>query len=186
MNQDSYKPEADCFNECEWLRILFLLSDLQTWLSELEKDLFMKQPSAKKRKLFQKKYYITASSFAHIIERHYYKIPRHIGAAKFTISVPEILDWLRLAFQAKPSRPPGSCRHIRELDTGKEIGFDRAGCSTSILTVVTDSGGKIITAFPGSTRCQSNQSRSETNGDAADDCLTIAEESQAVYLRRAG
>src|SRR5215831_14574023 len=146
MLQDAQKQTAGSFDENEWLRMLFMLSDMHNWLSEMEQELFMKQPSGKKKKLFRKSYYLTATSFAHIIERHYYKVPRHIGAAKFTISVPDILDCLRNAFSHPTTRLPNSFNFIREFNTGKVIGFDKAGNSTSIITVISNVGGKILTA----------------------------------------
>lgn len=126
-----------------------MLGDMQALLSETERDLFDKIPAEKKRKLFQPSYYITASSFAHIIERHYHKIPRHMGVGKFTIPLPDILDWLRRASQQTPVPVPGSLNFYREFDTKNEIGFDRSGSTTNIITVITTPGGCIKTAFPG-------------------------------------
>jgi hypothetical protein len=137
------------FNESEWIKLLFMLGDMQAMVSEIEKDLFSKVPADKKRKLFQPGYHITASSFAHIIERHYHKIPRHMGVGKFTIPVPDILDGLRNAAQQTAVPIPGSLNFYREFDTDSEIGFDRSGCTTKIMTVITSPGGCIKTAFPG-------------------------------------
>jgi hypothetical protein len=185
MKREPHTSAANCFNEYEWLKMLFMLSDMQTWLSEMEKDLFMRQPSVKKKKLFQKTYYLTASSFAHIIERHYYKIPRHIGAAKFTITLPEILDWLRTAFQETAFRPPGSSNYIRELDAGSDIGFDRSGNNTSILTVITDAGGKIITAFPGRANPRASSSPNNRDNDSLTGYVSLVREDEPIYLTMA-
>src|SRR3989337_3788407 len=92
------------FEESDWLKLLVMLSDMQTWINEMEKDLFMKLPLGEKKKLFRKTYYINAQSFAHIIERHYHKIARHLGAGKFIVSVPDILYWLRSAAD-QPATP---------------------------------------------------------------------------------
>jgi len=137
------------FDESEWLRLLFMLSDTQTWLNEMEKDLFMKLPLGEKKKLFRKTYYINAQSFAHIIERHYHKIARHIGAGKFIVSVPDILYWLRTAADQPATPLIGTVNFIRELNTGTEIGFDKSGNMTTIITVITDAAGSIKTAFHG-------------------------------------
>jgi filamentous hemagglutinin len=41
-------------------------------------------------------------------------------------------------------------RYLREVDVGRPIGFDRfADTNTSILTVMSDRFGNLVTAFPG-------------------------------------
>lgn len=137
------------FIESEWLKLLFLLSDTQSWIMEMEKDLFRTVPGVEKKKLFRKTYYLSASAFAHIIERHYHKIPRHMEAAKFIISVPDIMEAIRKV-ASQPALPvPGSLNVYRMLDTGEQIGFDRSGKDTSLITVISGPGGNILTAFPG-------------------------------------
>ncbi|MFC0772557.1 hypothetical protein ACFEL9_06425 [Terrimonas sp. R1] len=37
----------------------------------------------------------------------------------------------------------------RVITTEQPIGFDKAGQPTTTITILTDGGGKIITAFPG-------------------------------------
>jgi len=172
------------FDENEWLRMLFMLSDMQNWLSEMEQELFMKQPAGKAKKLFRKTYHLTASSFAHIVERHYYKIPRHVGAAKFTISVPEILDCLRTAFSQPPAPLEGSLSFIRQVKMGTIIGFDNAGNNTSIITIITNAGGKIVTAFPGAYRKSSFRSGELPDDCSAQDSLPIVEEEAEYYAPR--
>lgn len=140
------------FIESEWIKLLFLLSDMQSHLAETEKDLFAKVPVEKKKKLFNATWRLSASAFAHIIERHYHKIPRHPGVGKFTVPVADILDLLRRASQQTPFSIPGTLNYYRELDAGIEIGFDRAGVATNIMTVITAPGGCIKTAFPGRIR----------------------------------
>lgn len=137
------------YNESEWLKLLFMLSDMQAWINQMEKDLLMQVPGFDKKKLFRPTYYISASSFAHIIERHYHKIVRHMGVGKFIIPVPDILYWLRLAAQQASLPIPGSLNFYRELDTQTQIGFDKNGNYTSVVTVITDARGCIKTAFPG-------------------------------------
>jgi hypothetical protein len=183
MSQDAQK-QSGWFNEHEWLRALFMLSDMQSWLSEMEKNLFMNQPSGRKKKLFRKSYYLTASSFAHIIERHYYKVPRHIGAAKFTITIPRILELLRTACEQPPTPLPGSSNFFRELHTGADIGFDRSGNNTPVITIITDPGGKIITAFPGLTGQQSSPSNYKPDSDSESATIPLLREDEPVYLTR--
>lgn len=137
------------FIESEWLKLLFLLGDMQTWIGKTEKDLFRKVPGSDKKRFFCKTYYLTAADFAHIIERHYHKIPRHMDAGKFTVPVPDILNCIRSAASQVPVELKGTLNFYREFDTGKEIGFDRAGVATTMITVITTPGGAIRTAFPG-------------------------------------
>lgn len=42
-------------------------------------------------------------------------------------------------------------RYVREVDVGRSIGMDKftGGQSTSIMTVMTDKFGNLVTAFPG-------------------------------------
>ena len=137
------------FNEEEWLRLLFLLSDTQTWLNEIISSAFLQLPVTDKKKLFRKTYYITVSALAHILERHYYKIQRHPGAGKFTMPVTDILSYLRDAFHQPVSPVAGALNSQRIIDTERMVGFDKNGQPTEIITIITDSGGRILTAFPG-------------------------------------
>ncbi|NLU90624.1 adhesin [Chitinophaga sp. Ak27] len=89
------------------------------------------------------------------MERHHYKIPRHPSVSKFTIPVIDILSLLRDAFTAPISPVSGSLNFQRVINTGNIIGFDYNQLPTSFLTVLTDSGGRIITAFPGFLKSQS-------------------------------
>lgn len=137
------------YNEAEWIRLLFLLSDIQQWLTDMQKELFMQEQTVNKKNLFRKSYHLTATAFAHIIERHYYKIPRHPQSSKFKISIADILHWIKEGFNY-PSRPlPNSALNIRQFNTGVMIGNDRSGHPTSTLTILTESCGLIKTAFPG-------------------------------------
>ena len=137
------------FNEPEWLKLLFLLSDTQSWIDEMEKEMIYMLPIDDKKKLFRKTYYITASSLAHILEKHYYKISRHPACGKFTIPVIEIMHWLRQAFSYPSARLPGTLNYIRIINTETNIGFDKFNNPTTIISIITDNGGQIKTAFPG-------------------------------------
>jgi len=109
----------------------------------------MQEPIKNKKRLLRKTYYLTVSSLAHILERHFYKIPRHPETSKFTIPVPEILSYLR-DISAEPGIPiAGSLDLRRVVNVGKVIGFGRDQLPTTYISVLTDSGGRITTAFPG-------------------------------------
>lgn len=146
------------FIESEWLKLLFLLGDMQNWLSKMEKDLFYKVPGTKRKKFFRNNCRLSAAVFAHIIERHYHKIPRHPDTGKFTIAVPAILEALRQAAATEPRPMPGCQNFFREADTGEPIGYDRAGQPTSVISIITDANGAVLTAFPGS--CPENPASS--------------------------
>lgn len=150
MENLSYLPNGVGFNEAEWLKLLFLLSDIENWIHEMEKDVFRQLPVPGKTKLFKKNYYLSAGSLAHILERHYYKINRHPGTGKFTVPVTVILHYIKEAFQLPVvPLPSGTCL-IRSFDTGIEIGFDKNNLPTTVMSVLTDCKGMIKTAYPGS------------------------------------
>ena len=137
------------YNEAEFIRLLFLLSDTQQWISDMEKSLLYQLPVQDKCRLFRKTYYLSASSLAHILQRHYYKICRHPGCGKFTIDVPTIVHWIKEAFTCDPSPVNGSLNFKRTMDTKTQIGFDKDAQPTSFITVITLPGGMVKTAFPG-------------------------------------
>lgn len=137
------------FNEEAWIKLIFLLSDTQDWLNELVNGAVMQVPMKNRKRLLRKTYYLNVSALAHILQRHYFKIPRHPDTSKFTIPVPEILSYLR-DISTEPGVPvAGSLNFRRTVDVHKTVGFDRDQLPTTHITVLTDSGGRIITAFPG-------------------------------------
>lgn len=138
------------FNEGEWLKLLFLISDTQDWLNNLAYGAMLQIPIRDRRQLFRKTYYLSATALTHIVERHYYKIMRYPATSKFTIPLTEILSHLREACNAPIIPVPGSMNFQRTIDTGNIIGFDRDNLPSSFITIVTDGGGRIATAFPGS------------------------------------
>lgn len=137
------------FNETEWLKLVFLLADTQSWLDDLCKQAFRQLPVPDKRKFLRKTYYLTVPALAHILERHYYKINRYPHAGKFTVPVVEILHYIREAFSLPAAPLPGCGDFQRVMQTNNTIGFDKNGQATNTITILTDAGGKIITAFPG-------------------------------------
>lgn len=61
------KPEGCMnFNEPEWLRLLFLLSDTQAWLDDMAREVFAQLPAPDKKKFLRKTYYLSLPVLAHI------------------------------------------------------------------------------------------------------------------------
>ena len=141
--------ETNNINEEQWIHILFLISDTQIWLEELQAKLIYQLPVKNKKKLLRKSHYLSASALAHILERHYFKIPRYPNAGKFTIPVASIVSYLRDASTQITTSINNSCNVQRVIDAKQIIGFDKYGKPASIITIISDCGGKIITAFPG-------------------------------------
>ena len=137
------------FNEPEWLKLVFLLADTQAWIDELVKEAVRRLPTPDKKKFLQKNYYLGITALAHILERHYYKINRYPHAGKFHIPATEILHHIREAYSLPATPAPGTNNFQRTLETKNSIGYDKAGQPTNIITILTDAGGRIITAFPG-------------------------------------
>lgn len=137
------------FDEEQWLKLVFFLADTSKWIDEQQRLLFQLVPVDGSKKLHRKTFYLSAAAFAHIIERHYYKIQRHPCTAKFTIPIMDILACLRDSSFQSTEVVKGTINLQRVLDTDRIIGYDRSGQNTSVVTVITDPGGRIITAFPG-------------------------------------
>ena len=135
------------FNEEQWLKLLFALSDTQEWVNDLNKGLFNQLHISKKR-FISKDYYLTVTTLAHILERHYYKINRYPHAGKFNIPVTDILNYIRDAYAITPVAINGT-NFQRAIQTAAPIGHDKDGNETNIITILTDAAGKIITVFPG-------------------------------------
>ncbi|MBO9618539.1 MAG: hypothetical protein J7539_05825 [Niabella sp.] len=142
-------PVPNTFNEPQWLQVLFLLADTQTWLQQLQEGLIWQLPVKNRKRLLRKSWYLSAAALAHILERHYYKVPRHPLASKFTISIPAIVAAIRDAYQQPPMPLQDSTLLQRVWDMGAPVGYDATGRMVSIITVITDASGEIITAFPG-------------------------------------
>jgi hypothetical protein len=137
------------FDEEAWIRLIFLLSDTQDWLTEMVMGAVMQVPMKQRKNLFRRGYYITVAALAHILERHYHKVHRHPDTSKFTIPLPEILSYLR-DMAKEPGTPiAGSIDFRRTANLHKVIGYDRNHVSTTFITILTDNGGRIKTAFPG-------------------------------------
>jgi len=137
------------FNEPEWIKLIFLLADTQQWLTDLYQDAFATIPVEKKEKLRRKTWHLTVTALAHIIERHYYKIPRHPGTGKFIIALPVILHHIREAGSITPAAMPGCLNLQRVLQATEPVGFDKNSDAAYSITIISDPAGSIITAFPG-------------------------------------
>ena len=137
------------FDETAWIKLIFLLADTQQWVDELSDTVFEQVPLQHKKKLFRPTYRFSPQAMAHILERHYFKIARHPGTGKFNISLPALMACIRDAGSIDPLPVPGSLNLQRVLHTTGMVGFDKHGLETACLTVITQPGGTIITAFPG-------------------------------------
>lgn len=136
-------------NEQEIIRLLFALADIQQWINELTSSAFSQLPHMGKRKLQRAGYYLGINAMAHILERHYHKVPRHPGAGKFCISVNDMLWHISEARKSATQPVPGHATQFRIHNCNSSIGYDRNGQNTSFITVFTDAKGNILTAFPG-------------------------------------
>ena len=137
------------FNETQWLQALFLLAEAQDWLQQLQEALIWQLPVKRRKKLLRQGWYLTAKALAHILERHYYKVPRYPLTGKFTISIPQIVDCIKAAGRQPPAPVPRS-RHLQRVwDAGEPVGYDPAGNTVTTITVLSSTSGEIITAFPG-------------------------------------
>ena len=149
MNTVTAPAPQQPFNEAQWLRILFLIADTEQWLRQLHKDVFYQLPLKHHKKLLRKSWYLSATALAHIIERHYAPVARHPGAGKFTISIDKMVAIIKEAFAGEPRPVPQSGHLQRVWDVGSIVGYDVNGNSTSLVTVIADAAGNIVTAFPG-------------------------------------
>jgi len=148
MNVQDQIGDAHSFKEEEWIRLVLLLGDTHVWLNELSATAIMQLPLRNKKKFLRKTYFLTVSSVAHILERHYYKIPRYPGTAKFTISAVEIFSYIRNAFDRPLIQVAGSTNYLRIIQTDQVIGFNRNQLPSKTIEIISDAGGKIITAYP--------------------------------------
>lgn len=138
------------FNEPEWIKLVLLLADTQLWLDDMVKDALVQLNSGGRNfRDFRRTYSLTVTALAHIIERHYYKIPRHPGTGKFHIPLTEVLYYIREAAVLPAMPVKGSFNLQRTINCEQIIGYDKKGLPVQTITIITDAGGRIITAFPG-------------------------------------
>jgi hypothetical protein len=136
-------------SEPELIRLLYTLADIQQWISDLSSAALSQVPHMGKKKLQKLDYYLSPAALVHILERHYYKIPRHPGAGKFCIPIDAILDYITQAKNSPQHKAQNHSGSYRLLECNTVIGFDKHGTNTTLLTVFTDVKGNILTAFPG-------------------------------------
>ena len=60
----------------------------------------------------------------------------------------DILNYIRDAYSLVPAAIGGG-NYKRTIEATASVGVDKHGQETNIITILTDVGGKIITAFPG-------------------------------------
>jgi hypothetical protein len=137
------------YNEEQWIKTIFLISDIQGWLQETEKSLLYQIPVGCKKKLFRHSYYLGCHAMAHILERHYYKISRYPNCGKFIIPVADIISYIMEGAHQTATPVANSVYLQRIIETGTTIGFDKYNQPANTIIILTDTGGKIITAFPG-------------------------------------
>jgi hypothetical protein len=85
----------------------------------------------------------------HVWERHMFSgVQKFRGKSKFNIGE-DVLGLIRKAAGCNPI-PQANGRLQRTFDVGRNIGIDRTtGQQTSIMTVITNKDGTLVTAFPG-------------------------------------
>ncbi|WP_261541283.1 hypothetical protein [Burkholderia multivorans] len=96
---------------------------------------------------------ITNDGIEHIGDRHF---DSNVNASQFTISESDLRRLLQDPNTVstpitKEVQTPAGPRYIREVDTGRSIGTDKFDNfqPTSVMTVMTDKFGDLVTAFPG-------------------------------------
>ncbi|MGO9273133.1 MAG: hypothetical protein ACLQOO_23345 [Terriglobia bacterium] len=91
---------------------------------------------------------ITQEGLDHTVDRHTPAGTSTTGKSLF--SAGEDVSTLIKGAEAVPPVPQPGGNFERVVDAGRIIGMDRVtGQPTSIYTVITDVGGKLVTAFPG-------------------------------------
>jgi RHS repeat-associated protein len=92
---------------------------------------------------------VTFGGMFHVWERHMFSgVQKFRGKSKFNIGE-DVLGLIRKAAGCNPI-PQANGRLQRTFDVGRNIGIDRTtGQQTSIMTVITNKDGTLVTAFPG-------------------------------------
>ena len=92
---------------------------------------------------------ITDDGMRHVLERHSVDgIPKYAGKSKFNRD--EDIRALIEAGSQQPMVNQANGRRARTFRAGHEIGLDRTtGKQTDLMTVITESDGTLVTAFPG-------------------------------------
>lgn len=96
---------------------------------------------------------MTNDGLEHVAERHF---DTTVNASQFTISESDLTNILQRRETvstpvSKVIESSDGLRYIREINVGRVIGADKFNTfePTSILTVMTDEYGNLVSAFPG-------------------------------------
>lgn len=96
---------------------------------------------------------VTNDGMEHINDRH---LDPSVNASQFSISESDLRNVLQdpktISTPINREMPSADgVRYAREVDVGKTIGTDKYnnGQPTSVMTVLTDKYGNLVTAFPG-------------------------------------
>ncbi len=154
------------FDDASWLRMIYLISETQAWLNQLETYSFHRLPFTGRHRLTQQGFRLSATVLARVADRcTHAKQPPKPGW--FSVPVMELLPLLIRLNSARPERldprgkgnersradddprTDGNALFTRTLDTAGIIGMDRRGLATSMLTVIQDSSGRILAVLPG-------------------------------------
>ncbi len=105
--------------------------------------------AASSRKLLNPGIKITDDGLQHVLERHsFHGVPKYAGKSKFNPG--EDIRALIEAGSQQPMVNQASGRRARTFRAGREIGLDRTtGKQTDVMTIITESDGTLVTAFPG-------------------------------------
>ncbi len=150
MTSPSARKESSLpFNEVEWMRLVFLLADTQDRLNELSYQTLRLIPVKGHKRLQYRSCYLSITALAHILQRHYCIQTHQTNTGRFSIPVAEMLAYLRAAHAQTPKPIPDSAHLQRVIHTTRTVGFAANGAASHQITVITDTGGAIVTVFPG-------------------------------------
>ncbi|MBO9659080.1 MAG: hypothetical protein J7527_09670 [Chitinophagaceae bacterium] len=135
------------FHEAEFIYHINNMFRMKKELDGLAKRVMWMVPGGKQTRYFPSSYYLSAFTLSHILDRHYHKVPRHPEKSKFTIPIPEIVKYIRMAFPQPTGPLIGHCRE-RILPTGLTIGWNEEQEPCQSIKVVSDLYGNIRTAYP--------------------------------------
>jgi len=136
-------------DELALVKQLYLLGEIQRWINEVSGDLINYVPSPQSKGSIKDGIYLTAAALYNILTEHHHKIQKLSGNARFTIPVVDILMFLREAAQEPVSEVAGTMLFQTIINTGKMIGYDRNNFPTCFFTIISEPGGKVVTAYPG-------------------------------------
>lgn len=142
-----YPCRFSTFREEEFIAHINNLYRLQNEINKLSKRAMWLIPGDRQTRFFPSTYYLTAVALSHILDRHYFKVPRYPDKSKFTIPVPEIVRYIRMAFLV-PDEPISGLQRHRIMPTGVTIGRSHDGRPCQHIAVISDVYGYIRTAYP--------------------------------------